>query len=115
MHNAAAPPIAAFMHIQNFALNGGVHLDGDLSLSLGHTSVTSKPLPMPSAPALLSGRPTPSSSSIQAVDWIISLSLLASPNTLQQLTLGYNLHDDFSAKSFVVPSSAPLTTDALNS
>lgn len=109
------------MHIQNFALNVdgklgfGVHLDGrSFSISgtyLGDLETFANAI----GPALLSGRPTPSSSSIQAVDWIISLSLLASPNTLQQLTLGYNLHDDFLVKSFVVPSSAPLTTDALNS
>ena len=124
MYNSVAAPTAAFTHIQNFALNAsvvdgklgfGVHLDGQsFSISgtyLGDLETFTNAI----APALLSGLPTPSSSSIQAVDWITSLSLLASPNTLQQPTLGYNLHDDFFAKSLVVPSSAPLTTHALNS
>ena len=124
MYDSAATTTEAFTHIQNFALNAsvvdrklgfGVHVDGSsFSVSgtyIGDLAVFTDTI----APALLSGLPTPSSSSVDSVDWINSLTLLASPQTLQQPTLGYDLHDDFFAKSLVVPSSAPLTTDALNS
>lgn len=67
------------------------------------------------APALLRGLPTPSASSIQSVSWIESLTLLAAPQPLAEPTTGYNLHDDFFAKSLVVPTSSPLTTAALKS
>ena len=91
MYNSAAAPTAAFTHIQNFALNAsvvdgklgfGVHLDGQsFSISgtyLGDLETFTNAIAL----ALFSGLPTPFSSSIQAVGWITSLSLLASPNTL---------------------------------
>ena len=124
MYESAAAPTAAFTHIQDFALNAsvvdgklgfGVHLDGKTfgisGTYLGDLATFTNTI----APALLSGLPAPSSTSVQDVDWITSLTLLAAPNALQQPTLDYNLHDDFYAKSLVVPSSAPFTTDALNS
>jgi len=43
------------------------------------------------------------------------LTLLAAPQPLQQPTTGYNVHDDFFAKSLTVPSSSPLTKAALES
>ena len=65
-------------------------------------------------PELLRGLPTPSSSSVQAVDWIQSLTMLAGQSLAQPIT-GYSQHDDFFAKSIVTPSSAPLASDALTS
>lgn len=114
------------MHVQAFAQNTsvvdrklglGIYLDGSaFSVSgtyIGDLTIFNSKV----APELLRGLPTPSSSSIKSVDWIESLALLASPQPLQQPTFrtSYTLHDDFFAKSLVVPSSAPLTTAALTS
>ena len=126
MFTSAATTTAAFTHIQAFALNAsvvdrklgfGVYLDGSgFSISgtyIGDLDTFNSKI----APELLRGLPTPSSSSVRSVDWIESLTLLASPQPLQQPTsrTSYTLHDDFFAKSLVVPSSAPFTTAALNS
>ena len=126
MFTFAATTTAVFTHIQAFALNAsvvdrklgfGIYLDGSgFSISgtyIGDLSTFTDKI----APELLRGIPTPSSSSVRSVGWIESLTLLASPQPLQQPTsrTSYALHDDFFAKSLVVPSSAPLTTAALNS
>ncbi len=124
MYVSASTTAAVFQHIQTFALNTsvidgklafGVHLDGSsFGISgtyLGDEAVFNETI----APALLSGLPTPASTSIQSLDWISSLTLLAAPQPLEQPTTTYNLHDDFFAKSVVVPSSSPLTTEALES
>lgn len=124
MFNNAASTTAAFNHIQAFVQNAsivdrklglGMYLDGTtFSISgtyFGDESTFTNTI----APALLSGLPTPSSTSVVSVDWITSLTDLANNVPLQQPTTGYNLHDDFFAKSVVVPSSSPLTTAALTS
>lgn len=124
MFSNAATTAAVFTHIQAFAQNAsvvdrklgmGMYLDGTtFSISgtyIGDEATFTNII----APALLSGLPTPSSSSIKTVDWITSLTLLANNVPLQQPITGYDLHDDFFAKSVVVPSSAPLTTAALTS
>lgn len=126
MFTSAATTTAVFTHIQAFAQNAsvvdrklgfGIYLDGSgFSISgtyIGDLSTFTNKI----APELLRGIPTPSSSSVRSVGWIESLTLLASPQPLQQPTsrTSYALHDDFFAKSLVVPSSAPLTTAALNS
>lgn len=122
MFTSAATTAAAFAHIQSFALDAaivdrklgyGMYFDGQgFSISGTYfgdlTTFNSK-----IAPELLRTLPTPSSSSLKSVDWITSLTMLASPQPLQQPMTGYNLHDDFFAKSVVTPASAPLTTDAL--
>jgi len=71
------------------------------------------------APELLRGLPTPSSSSVQSLDWISSLANMWATPLAQPLT-GYNEHDTFYAKSVLVPESSPLTvsnpfTQSLNS
>ena len=68
-------------------------------------------------PELLRTLPTPSSTNVQAVDWIKSLTLLANGQSLTQPLdrTQYTIHDDFFAKSVVVPQSSPLTAAALNS
>lgn len=122
MFTSAATTIAVFEQIQAFAQNAsivdrklglGMYLDGTtFSISgtyIGDEATFTNTI----APALLSGLPTPSSSSVISVDWITSLTDLANSVPLQQPTTGYNLHDDFFAKSVVVPSATPLTTAAL--
>lgn len=126
MFTSAATTTAAFTHVQAFAQNAsvvdrklgfGIYLDGSgFSISgtyIGDLNTFNSKI----ARELLRGLPTPSSSSVRSVGWIESLTLLASPQPLQQPTsrASYTLHDDFFAKSLVVPSSAPLTTAALNS
>ena len=124
MFTSAATTTAVFTSVQAFALNAsivdrklgfGIYLDGTNfhidGTYLGDLTTFNSAI----APALLTGLPTPFSSTVQSVDWIESLTLLASPQPLQQPKEGYNLHDDFFAKSVVTPSSSPLTTDALNS
>ena len=122
MFTSAATSAAVFQHIQTFALNTslvdrnlgmGMYMDGQgFSISGTYfgplTTFNAKV-----ASALLAGLPTPSSSSITSNSWIDSLSKLASPNPLQEPTTGYNLHDDFFAKSVTTPQSSPLTTAAL--
>ena len=98
MYDSAAPPIAASLHthpelcpqrIRRRRQNGfRVHLDGQSFPISGTYLGDLETFTNAIASALLSGLPTPSFSSIQAVDWITSLSLLASPNTLQQPPLG---------------------------
>ena len=124
MYVSAATTAAVFEHIQAFSLNAsvvdpglgfGVHADGS-SFSVSGTYIgDAAKFTNVIAPALLSGLPTPSASTVQNVDWIESLTLLAAPNPLQEPTEGYNLHDDFYAKSLVVPQSAPFTSAALES
>lgn len=116
----------AFLHLQSFALNSSV-IDRNLGLGLyfdgsgfsisgtyfgSLTTFNSK-----IKPELLRTLPTPSSSSVRAVDWIQSLTLLAggTPLTLPLDRTKYTLHDNFFAKSVVVPSSSPLTAKALTS
>lgn len=116
----------AFLHLQSFALNASV-VDRNLGLGLyfdgsgfsisgtyfGSLTTFNDKI----KPELLRTLPTPSSSSVQAVDWIKSLTLLAGGTPLSQPLprAQYTLHDDFFAKSVVVPSSTPLTANALNS
>ena len=124
MYISANVTTAAFQHIQSFSLDNttvdgrlafGIHLDGS-TFTISGTFLGDQPtFEGTIVPALLSGLPTPYETTIQSVDWITSLTMLAAPNPLQEPTTGYNLHDDFFAKSVVVPSSSPLTTEALDS
>lgn len=122
MYSDAATTASVFEHVQAFALNAsvvdrnlgmGIYVDGSgFSISgtyFGDLSTFNTKI----APALLRGLPAPSSSSAKPVDWITSLTMLAEPQPLQQPTTGYNLHDDFFAKSVTAPSSSPLTAAAL--
>ena len=111
----------AFLHIQDFARNAsvidrkigfGTYLDGQ-AFSIGGTYLGTlddfnnkvRLLRLvysgmelmrigQIAPELLRGLPTPSSKSVQAVDWIKSLTLLAG-QSLQQPVTNYNAHDNF--------------------
>ena len=126
MFTSAATTANAFLHIQSFAQNAsvvdrklgmGMYFDGS-GFSVSGTyfgSITDFNNKI--KPELLRTLPTPSSSSVQAVDWIKSLTLLAGNTPLTQPLdrTKYTLHDDFFAKSVVVPASSPLTSAALNS
>ena len=124
MLSSASATTAVFEHLQSVALNVsivdrrlglGVYLDGGQFYFSGTFFGDLADFNDNIASALLNGIPTPSYSNVQSVDWITSLTMLGAPNPLQEPTSGYNLHDDFFAKSLVVPSSSPLTTEALNS
>lgn len=122
MFSSASTAANALLHIQDFATNTsvidrnlgfGIYMDnsGIFSISgtyygaMSHfTSVIQ--------PELLRTLPTPSSS-ITTNTWLDSLKLLANNQPLQQPTTGYNAHDDFFAKSLVVPESSPLTLAGL--
>lgn len=61
------------------------------------------------APELLRGLPTPSSSSyVKTMEWISSLEDLWGGPLAQPLT-GDHGHDNFYAKSVIVPEASPLT------
>lgn len=123
MFQSVATLTSTFTHLQNFAQNAsvvdrklgiGMYMDGvGFSISgtyFGSLATFNNAI----KPELLRGLPAPSTSSVQSVDWIKSLIILSGTTTLQEPLTGYNAHDDFFAKSVVVPSSSPLTTDAIN-
>ncbi|KAL8786508.1 MAG: hypothetical protein Q9213_002735 [Squamulea squamosa] len=83
---------AAFSHIQSFALNASII---DSKIGFGVTPL-----------------PTPSSTTIKTLSWIESLADMWSTPLPQPLT-GYNAHDNFYAKSIIVPEATPLTPSAL--
>ena len=123
MFKSAATLTSTFSHVQAFAQNAsvvnrnlgmGMYFDGS-GFSISGTYFGSlTDFNNKIKPELLRGLPAPSTSSVQAMGWIDSLTNLANGVALQQPLTGYNLHDDFFAKSVVVPSSTPLTTAALN-
>ena len=121
LYTSATNMTEASFHIQAFALNSsiidgkigfGVHLDGSsftISVTyLGDLTNWENIL----EPALLSGLPAPDSSTVGENSWLDSLNLLAAPASLSQPT--QNMHDNFYAKSVVVPSFSPLTSAALD-
>lgn len=121
--SSAATATNIFLHIQDFARNAavidrnigfGVYLDGQ-SFSISGTYFGSLDnFNNKIKPALLKGLPTPSSSTVDSIDWLASLTKLAGQPLAQPLQ-GYDAHDDFYAKSITTPASAPLTAAALNS
>lgn len=64
------------------------------------------------APEFLRTLPTPSSTRIQTLPWLDSLvDMWGSP--LPQPLSGYNAHDNFYAKSILVPETTPLSVSKL--
>ncbi|KAK4693129.1 hypothetical protein P7C71_g4214, partial [Lecanoromycetidae sp. Uapishka_2] len=114
---------STFSHIQNFALNASV-IDGLTGFGVSPTASSfsisgtyrgdQATFTNEIAPELLRGLPTPSSQSVQSLNWISSLTNLWGGPLAQPLT-GYNAHDDFYAKSVLVPEASPLTMPALSS
>lgn len=118
MFQSAATSANYLLHIQSFAQNAsvvdrklgmGMYLDGSgFSISgtyFGSLADFNNKL----KPELLRTLPVPTSSSATSMTWIQSLTALANGQPLQQPTTGYDQHDDFFAKSLVVPTSGQLT------
>lgn len=115
----------AMLHIQDWAQNAsvvnrqlggmGVYMDVDGTFKVsgiyfGDITTFSTKI----QPELLRSLPTPVNPTVKTYSWIDSLHQLAG-ESLQQPTSGYNEHDDFFAKSLVVPQSSPLTSAGLTS
>lgn len=123
MFKSAATLTSTLSHVQTFAQNAsvvdrklglGMYFDGSgFSISgtyFGSLDTFNSKI----KPELLRTLPTPSTSSVKPMSWLDSLANLANGVPLQQPLTGYDAHDDFFAKSVVVPSSSPLTTAALD-
>ncbi|KAL9025822.1 MAG: hypothetical protein Q9196_005424, partial [Gyalolechia fulgens] len=111
----ASVAAAAFLHIQSFALNASIIddkigfgvLPSPSSFSINGTYRGDKAtFEAKISPALLRTLPTPSSSSLKTLPWLASLEDLGGP--LPQPLSGYNAHDNFYAKSILVPETSPL-------
>lgn len=112
------------LHIQNFAQNAsvvdrklglGMYMDG-YGFSISGTyfgSLTDFNTKI--KPELLRTLPAPTSSSATSMTWIQSLTALANGQPLQQPTTNYDQHDNFFAKSLVVPTSGQLTASTWTS
>ncbi|KAL8954546.1 MAG: hypothetical protein Q9183_007060, partial [Haloplaca sp. 2 TL-2023] len=122
MFQSASKSATHFLHIQDFARNTsvidrqlglGIYLDGQgFSISgtyFGSLDTFNNRI----KPELLRTLPAPTSQSVKSLTWIQSLTTLANGQPLQQPTTGYNLHDNFFAKSLVVPTSGPFTQSTL--
>ncbi|KAI4255983.1 MAG: hypothetical protein L6R42_006463, partial [Xanthoria sp. 1 TBL-2021] len=119
----ANPNIAAnaFSHIQSFALNASVIDDKTgfgvtPSPSSFHISGTyhgdEATFRSKIAQEFLRTLPTPSSTKIQTLPWLDSLVDMWG-SALPQPLSGYNAHDNFYAKSILVPETIPLSPSAL--
>lgn len=64
------------------------------------------------APELLRTLPAPSNTSLKSLDWLASLADQWGGPLAQPLS-GYDAHDNFYAKSILVPESTPLTVCSL--
>ncbi|KAL8711846.1 MAG: hypothetical protein Q9220_003790 [cf. Caloplaca sp. 1 TL-2023] len=124
MFKSAATSANYFLHIQNFAQNAsvvdrklgvGIYMDGSGFSISGTYFGTLADFNNRIKPELLRGLPSPTSSSATSMTWIQSLTALANGQSLQQPTTGYNQHDDFFAKSLVVPQSGPFTAASFTS
>jgi hypothetical protein len=112
----------AFSHIQDVVQNASI-IDRNLGLGIstngqaftveGTYFGTADTFNNQIAPALLSTLPAPSSSSVQTVGWLDSLTTLGGLGTLTEPQTGYTAHENFFAKSVTVPQ--PLTSDAITS
>ncbi|KAI4230775.1 MAG: hypothetical protein LQ349_006042 [Xanthoria aureola] len=119
----ANPTVAAnaFSHIQSFSLNASV-IDDKTGLGVTpspssfHISGTyhgdEATFRSKIAPEFLRTLPAPSSTTIKTLPWLDSLADMWGSPLPQPLT-GYNAHDNFYAKSILVPESTPLTPSAL--
>ncbi|KAL8912101.1 MAG: hypothetical protein Q9171_002817 [Xanthocarpia ochracea] len=123
MFSSAATSANNFLHIQKFAQNAsvvdrnlgmGMYMDGQ-GFSISGTyfgSLTNFNNKI--KPELLRGLPAPTSQSATSMTWLQSLTALAG-QALTQPTTGYNQHDNFFAKSLVVPTSGQFTATTLTS
>lgn len=124
MYSDTSKGVNAFLHFQDFAQNAsvttpdigfGVYLDGSgLSIS-GQYFGSLDDFNTNIAPELLRTLPDPSSSSAKSLDWISSLTALSGESTLETPVHGYDLRDNFFAKSVTIPETEPLTEAGLTS
>ncbi|TLS21348.1 uncharacterized protein PpBr36_10129 [Pyricularia pennisetigena] len=114
------------LRIQDFARNAtvinrkigmGVYLDGETFSFSGTYFGSLADFNSKIKPELLRGMPTPASQSAKSVSWIESLTMLSGKTSIVESTQtgAYDEHDNFLAKSLVVPESSPITTEAMNS
>jgi FAD binding domain/Berberine and berberine like len=122
MFDNAANSAAYFQHIQDFVQNAsvvdknlgfGIYLDGGSFVIQGTYFGTQSDFTSKIAPEMLRTLPAPSSSSVQSLGWIDSLTALGGASSLTVPVHGYSQHDNFYAKSVTVPQSTPLTPAAL--
>ncbi|KAL8820944.1 MAG: hypothetical protein Q9223_000932 [Gallowayella weberi] len=110
-----------FSHIQAFALNASV-IDDKIGFGVSpspssiHISGTYRgeeaEFNTKVASELLRTLPTPSNTSIKTFSWLDSLTDMKGEPLPQPLS-GYDAHDNFYAKSILVPETTPLTQSAL--
>ncbi|KAF1992405.1 Glucooligosaccharide oxidase [Aulographum hederae CBS 113979] len=110
-----------FLHVQDFVRNStvvdsnlgfGMYLDGQVLLLRGSYFGDLDHFNSVIAAELLRGLPTPSTSMVNKHTYLESLELLAG-GSLSVPAHGYDLHDNFFAKSITVPEHAPLTRENL--
>ncbi|KAL8752944.1 MAG: hypothetical protein Q9184_005569, partial [Pyrenodesmia sp. 2 TL-2023] len=112
---------ASFAHIQSFALNASV-IDDRIGFGVTpspsnfHISGTyhgdEATFKSKIAPEFLRNLPTPASTKIVTLSWLDSLEDMWGRPLPQPLS-GYDAHDNFYAKSILVPESNPLSPSAL--
>lgn len=121
--SSAATAANAFLSLQNFVLSSplvnrnisfGIYTDGNAFTLAGWSFEDEDYFSNTIRPAMLSGFPPPSSTSIRSLSWLDSLVNEAGGPLSEPLT-GYNAHDTFYAKSVVTRESQPLTLSALES
>ncbi|KAL9604123.1 MAG: hypothetical protein Q9219_000711 [cf. Caloplaca sp. 3 TL-2023] len=118
MFKSAATSANYLLHLQSFAQNAsvvdrklgmGMYMDGQGFSISGTYFGALADFNTKIKPELLRTLPAPTASSATSMTWIQSLTALANGQTLAQPTTNYDQHDDFFAKSVVVPQSGPLT------
>lgn len=114
------------LHLQDWAQNSsvvdrkiggmGVYMDGDGAFSVhgsyfGDLAAFNNKV----KPELLRTLPTSNTPDIRVNNWISNLEQLADNNPVSQPKSGYDKHDNFFAKSLVIPQSSPFTSAGLTS
>jgi hypothetical protein len=124
MFSSSATATKTLLHIQDFATNStvvdrnlgfGIYMDGNGFTITGTYFGDATRFNNVIKTELLRGLPVPTTSTVTSMSWLNSLQKLAGSDSLQQPTTGYNAHDDFFAKSLVVPQSSPFTSAGLTS
>ncbi|KAL0263586.1 hypothetical protein SLS55_002567 [Diplodia seriata] len=125
MFSDASKTAGYFQHIQDVATNSsvidsklggmGMYMDGSgFSLS-GSYLGSLDDFKAKIGPEFLRGLPTPTTSTVESLDWIKFLVKLGGADSLETPKTGYNAHDNFFAKSVTAPEASPLTADQLES
>jgi hypothetical protein len=122
MFSSASKIGGAFSHLQDFVQNAsvvdrklglGMYMDGEGFTVSGTYFGDENTFNSVIAPEMLRNLPSPSSSSVQSMSWLDSLTALGGKGTLSTPVHGYSAHDNFFAKSVTTPQ--PLTGAAISS